>query len=105
MRDVGTTGMGAMGADEAERIAILALGHVASDETLMTRFLAVTGIDPGEIRKAAADPGFLAGVLDFLLGHEPDAVAFATENQLAPEDLMRAKARLGGGGPDPWLSI
>ena len=94
-----------MSADEAERIAIAALGHVASNETLMTRFLSVTGIDPGGIRAAAADPGFLAGVLDFLLGHEPDAVAFAAEHSLPPEDVLRARAVLAGGAPDPWLSV
>lgn len=94
-----------MSADEAERIAIAALGHVAADETLMTRFLSVTGIDPGQIRAAAADPGFLAGVLDFLLGHEPDAVAFAAEHSLPPEDVLRARTVLAGGAPDPWLSV
>ena len=94
-----------MGQDEAERIAIAALGHVATDETLMSRFLSVTGIDPGDIRAAASDPAFLAGVLDFLLGHEPDAVAFAAQNDLPPEDVMRARASLVGGTPDPWLSI
>lgn len=93
-----------MSGDEAERIAIAALGHVAADETLMSRFLSITGIEPGDIRAAAADPGFLAGVLDFLLGHEPDAVAFATEHSLAPEDVLRARAVLTGGTPDPWLS-
>ena len=91
-------------AEEAERIAIAALGFVAADETLMTRFLSVTGIEAGDIRAAAADPGFLAGVLDFLLGHEPDAVAFATEYSLPPEDVLRARAALAGGAPDPWLS-
>ena len=94
-----------MGADEAERIAIAALAHLAGNDDLMMRFLSVTGITATEIRAAAADPGFLAGVLDFLLGNEPDAVAFAHEHSLPPEDLMRARAALGGGVADPWLSI
>ena len=95
-----------MGADEAERIAIAALAHMAGNDDLMMRFLSVTGITAGEIRAAAADPNFLAGVLDFLLGHEPDAIDFAHAHSLPPEDLMRARAALGGGGaPDPWLSV
>ena len=94
-----------MGPEEAERIAIAALAHLAGDETLMMRFLSMTGITASEIRAAAADPGFLAGVLDFLLGNEEDAVAFAAEHALPPEDLMRARAALGGGTADPWHSV
>ena len=94
-----------MTTDEAERVAIAALAYLAGDEELMGRFLAVTGLEASGLRAAAADPGFLAGVLDFLLGHEPDAVAFAAEHSLPPEDVMRARATLAGGTPDPWLSI
>ena len=91
--------------EEAERIAVAALVHVANDETLMTRFVSVTGVDPADIRSAAGEPGFLAGVLEFLLGHEPDAIAFAHENDLPPEDVGRARVVLVGGNPDPWSSI
>ena len=94
-----------MGEEEANRIAIGALTHLASDEALMTRFASVTGIAPGDMRSVAGEPGFLAGVLDFLLGHEPDAIAFATEFGVPPEDVARAYATLvGGSDPSPWLS-
>ena len=95
-----------MSEDEAQRIAVAALLHVASDEALMTRFISITGIDPGEVRRMAADPAFLAGVLEFLLGHEPDAVAFAEEASVAPEDVGTARVVLSGGtNPDPWQSV
>ena len=90
--------------DEASRIAIAALTHVASDEDLMPRFLAMTGIEATGIRQAAADPNFLAGILDFLLGHEPDAIAFAQAHEIDPAALMQARATLGG-DPAPWHSI
>lgn len=94
-----------MPTDEAERVAITALAHLANDEGLMMRFLSMTGITAAEIRAAAADPGFLAGVLDFLLGNEEDAVEFAHANALPPEDILRARAALAGGAPDPWHSV
>ena len=92
--------------EEAQRIAIGALVHIANDDALMSRFVSVTGIAPGDIRAAANEPGFLAGVLDFLLGHEPDAVAFASEFGVPPEDVGLARvALIGGTDPDPWTSI
>ncbi|MEQ9178864.1 MAG: DUF3572 domain-containing protein, partial [Nitratireductor sp.] len=60
----------------AEALAIQALGFVAADPVLLPRFLALTGIEASEIRRAAAEPGFLAGVLNFLLAHEPTLTAF-----------------------------
>ena len=94
-----------MSAEEAQRIAIGALVHVANDETLLTRFVSVTGIDPGQMREAASEPGFLAGVLDFMLGHEPDVVAFATEFGVPPEDVAAAYiVLLGSNDPNPWTS-
>src|ERR1044072_9909729 len=48
----------------AENLAIQALSFMASDPERLGAFLAATGIGPEMIRKAAADPAFLAGVLD-----------------------------------------
>ena len=63
--------------DEAEAVALQALGFLASDPDLLPRFLALTGIEASEIRKAAAQPGFLAGVLAFFLAHEPSLFKLA----------------------------
>lgn len=94
-----------MSTEEAQRIAIAALAYLANDEALLTRFISVTGIAPGDMRAAAGSPEFLAGVLDFILGHEPDAVAFAQELGVPPEDVGRARVELlGGTDPDPWTS-
>src|SRR3569832_640649 len=53
--------------EEAETIAVKALGFVAADPELLLRFLSITGIEANSIRRAAAEPGFLAGVLQFIL--------------------------------------
>ena len=85
------------GADEgAELIAIQALGHIASDDELISRFMAVTGTEPGDFRRLAEERAFLVAVLDFLGAHEPDLVGFADALGQPPERVMEARHRLAG---------
>lgn len=88
-----------------DEIAIAALGFVAADPELLPRFLAMTGIEPQAIRKAASEPGFLAGVLHFVLAHEPTLMKFAAESGIAPAAVGRAVAALPLGGHDHERSI
>ena len=85
------------GVDEgAELIAIQALGHIASDDELLTRFMSVTGVEPGDFRRLAEERAFLTAVLDFLGNHEPDLIAFADALGQAPERVIEARHRLAG---------
>lgn len=81
----------------AEAVAIAALAFVADDPKLLPRFLAVTGIDPASIRLAAGEAGFLAGVLDFILEHEPTLMEFADTSSLPPQSIADARRRLTAG--------
>lgn len=90
-------GQSGKGSEQAETLAIRALGFVAADPVLLPRFLAITGIEATDIRKAAAEPGFLAGVLDFILAHEPTLEAFCAETGIEPAAVGRAKQHLPGG--------
>lgn len=83
----------------AEALAIQALSFIATDGDRLGRFLAITGIGPGEIRAAAREPGFLVGVLDYLAGDDRLMTAFAAECAIDPADIVRAHAALGG---MPW---
>ena len=74
----------------AEQIAVSALSFVASDPELLPRFLAITGIEASQIRRAAEEPGFLAGVLEFILAHEPTLDAFAAYADIDPADVGAA---------------
>jgi hypothetical protein len=74
----------------AETIAIEALGFVAADPELLPRFLAITGIEAQSIR----EPGFLAGVLQFILAHEPTLMKFSEASGLAPATVAGALRRL-----------
>jgi len=56
----------------------------------------LTGIDPGSIRAAAEEPGFLAGVLAYISGNERTLLAFATHASAAPEEIEKARRVLSG---------
>lgn len=83
--------------EEAEALAIGALGFVASDPELLPRFLAITGIEASSIRQAAREPGFLAGVLQFILAHEPTLLRFAEETGTPPAAIGKALRGLPSG--------
>ncbi|GGA85045.1 hypothetical protein GCM10011491_10760 [Brucella endophytica] len=88
-------------ADAAQNIAIEALAFLAQDSELLPRFLALTGIQAEDIRAAARAPGFLAGVLQFYLAHEPTLLRFCEASGNRPADLQRALHALPG-GDEAW---
>lgn len=83
-------------AEAAEEQAILALGFLAEEPKRLARFLAVTGLRADVIRQAAQEPGFLAGVLEHILGDESLLIAFAQGAGIDPAEVARAAAALGG---------
>ena len=80
--------------EAAENIAISALQHLAGDDDLLMRFAALTGILPNDIRAAADQPGFLVGVLDFFLSHEPDLLAWTGGQNIDPGEAIAARHTL-----------
>lgn len=87
--------------DQAQNIAIAALSWIAADGEQISRFMALTGIEPDQIRQAANERGFLAGVLEFLMGHEPTLLQFCEENEINPADIQRAYGQLAENVPGP----
>lgn len=81
---------------DAEATAVAILGWLAGEPELLSRFLALTGVAPSEVRNAIDDPGFLAGLVDFLMGHEPTLMAFSAATDIQPETVVRAHAILSG---------
>jgi hypothetical protein len=76
-------------------LAIDALSWIAGEPEQLGRFLSLAGIGPATLREAAADPAFLAGVLDFILGHEPTVKAFAEAREIPPAEVAEARRALG----------
>ncbi|EDQ34015.2 Protein of unknown function (DUF3572) [Hoeflea phototrophica DFL-43] len=81
---------------DAEDTAIAVLVWLAGEPELMGRFLALTGLEANNLRDAAQEPGFLAGVLGFLMSHEPTLMDFCAATDTKPEIVTRAFQALGG---------
>jgi len=91
--------------ENAEALAIQALGFVAADPELLPRFLAITGIEASAIRRAAREPGFLAGVLQFVVAHEPTLLRFSEESGIPPHLVTAALQALPFGDESHDRSI
>ena len=85
-----------MTGEAAEGLAIQALTYLAEDGERLSRFLAVTGLGPQQIRAASREPGFLAGVLEHVAGDERLLTAFAANSDVNPADIGNALAALSG---------
>jgi hypothetical protein len=83
---------------QAEAVALRAFNYLASDAALIGDFLAQSGLGPDTIRSAAREPGFLAGVLAFVVEDENRLIAFSDATGDRPEDVMRAHLRLSPPG-------
>jgi len=82
----------------AELIAIKGLQYLAGDPEQLSRFLALSGCEPHELRQNADSPEFLAGVLEFFMGNEPTLLAFCADHTINPDDIGKAQQCLGGPG-------
>ena len=85
----------AVSRETAEILAIQALAFIAEEPERLDAFLAVTGLASDAIRKAARQPGFLAGVLDHMLDDESLLVAFAGGAGIDPATVAQARRALG----------
>jgi len=81
--------------EDAELLAIQALGFIAEEPERLNRFLGTTGIPLAHIRAAAGEPDFLAGVLEHMLGDESLLIAFAASAGIDPAEIVHARDTLG----------
>lgn len=91
-----------MNRNQAETIAIAALGHIAADADAIAAFLAANGADASDLRRRAQDGDFLGFVLDFILGDDRLAGEFCHSQRLSAEKLHHARAALPGGQTPDW---
>jgi hypothetical protein len=78
----------------AEIVAIQALSFIAGEPGRLGLFLAETGIGPETLRTAAADPKFLASVLEFVMRDDATVKAFAEVSNLHPINVAAAHQAL-----------
>lgn len=87
-------------AEEAEIIALNALGFLASEPERLQRFMDLAGMPVEAIRANAADTAFLGGVLDYILSDQTLLLMFAEEHGLKPEHIVRIRRKLPGASLD-----
>jgi len=88
--------------EQAETIALQAVAFLGSDENALRGFLAQSGMTEGDLKLALTQPDFLAGILDYILGHEPTLTAFCDEAEIPYELPARARRALPGGDVPDW---
>ena len=81
----------AMNRERAEAMAVAGLSFLAGSPERLARFLDISGLSPDTLRAAAAEPGFFAGLMDYLASDETLLVAFAGEIGATPESVMQAR--------------
>ena len=80
----------------AEALALQGLTFLAGDADRLSRFLTLTGIDPGELSGWNGNPGLQGAVLEHLLSDESLLLVFADEIGIAPDTIAPAYAVLSG---------
>ena len=80
--------------NDDEALALGALGWTLSEDSRASRLVALTGLTPAGMRERLDDRDFLAAVLRFLEGHEPDLLACAAALNVAPTQLVAAREGL-----------
>ena len=83
-----------MTTDDAEALAVAALSFLAEEPETLGRFLGATGLGPETLRAAAGEPGFLAAVLEFVMGDEALLLVFAERRRVRPMLIAAARHAL-----------
>jgi len=82
--------------DAAIAVALAGLAFLAADERELVRFMALTGVDPADLRAMTGEPAFLAAVLAHLIYDEPLLLAFAANQGERPQTIVAAHETLAG---------
>lgn len=88
--------------EQAETLAIQALGWMAGNDEVLGQFMAASGASIDDLRAGAGDPAFLGALLDFLMLDDAWIMAFCDAAGLRYDAPMRARAALPGGGQMHW---
>lgn len=91
-----------MKTEQAEAIALKALGWLVADEELLPVFLGASGASSEDLRAGAGAPDFLGSVLDFVLMDDEWVRRFCDAEGLRYELPMQARQCLPGGQQVHW---
>jgi hypothetical protein len=88
--------------EQAETVAIQALGWMAGNDEVLGQFMGASGASIDDLRAGAGDPAFLGALLDFLMLEDAWVIAFCDAAGLPYDAPMRARAGLPGGAQMHW---
>lgn len=91
-----------MGRDEAETVALKALGWIVGAEDQRGAFLSASGLLPEDLMRRAGEPDVLLAAMDFLLAEDRRVIAFCDAAGLRYETLAAIRAALPGGEEVHW---
>ena len=91
-----------MNDEQAKIVALQALTYLVGDERVLLRFIDFSGVDLSDLRARADDPSFLAGVLEFFLGFEPQLLEMCKATGLPAEAPAQARWCLLGVQIEEW---
>ncbi|MCY4180644.1 MAG: DUF3572 domain-containing protein [Litoreibacter sp.] len=91
-----------MSPEAAQTLAIQALSWILSTDDLAQVFMGASGASADDMRANAADPAFLASVMDFLLMDDAWVTGFCDQAGFDYMDPMRARQLLPGGDLPNW---
>ncbi|GAB4234387.1 MAG: DUF3572 domain-containing protein [Methyloligellaceae bacterium] len=83
-----------MNQGEAERIATQVISFLSQDDSILERFLALTGWTPAALRSEAGRSAFFTSVLEFLLSDESLLLAFSANSGTPPQAVTNAHSLL-----------
>jgi hypothetical protein len=81
--------------EKAEILALQALAWLAGQPDGIARFLAISGLEAADLRRAAGDLDLLGSLLDFLLANEPLLLEFCQDASISPKAIHMARHKLG----------
>ena len=90
-----------MDQEQAELLAIRMIEWLAQDEKRFDGFMRASGATVDEIRSNAAEPEFLASVVDHMMASDARVAEFCDEMSIPCETPMEARRALPGGDA-PW---
>jgi uncharacterized protein DUF3572 len=91
-----------MNREQAETVAIQALGWLAGQEDLLGTFLGASGANVNDLKQMARDSAALGAVLDFILMADEHVTGFCDAAGLPYELPMQARQFLPGGAAVNW---
>jgi Protein of unknown function (DUF3572) len=81
-----------------EDVPLLFLGFLLADDNRRDQFMGQSGLSVDELKERLLEPNFKAFILDYALSDEQMILDFASEHNLDPMTVMKARQKFPGVG-------